>query len=239
MGPNWRVGFGDRLEGVFPEEGHDDLRPDVTYLWARTVRCPYCYGLVPLSPNWRLAPGGIGVRIKPRLGDGPGSPERVCSFEIVAAAKDQSAGTVARGTGTCPYPDCGHVIDGDEIKKQAQDGEMGEQLFAVVYKKRVKKYLKSGKRGKDRWVRGYRAPRPEDDNTAEIRARLDDKLPEWEALDIVPSERIPEGNKTTEPHRLWNVNTGATCSRPASCCVTAPASRCIARCWRRIERPES
>ena len=190
----------DRLEGVFPEEGHDDLRPD-GYLWARTVRCPYCFGLVPLSPNWRLAPRGVGVRIRPQLGDGPGSPERVCSFEIVTAAADQSPGTVARGTGTCPYPDCGHVIDGDEIKKQAQDGGMGEQLFVVVYKRRVKKYLKSGKRGKDRWVRGYRAPRPEDDSTAEIRKRLDDKLPEWEALDIVPTERIPVGNKTTEPHR--------------------------------------
>ena len=187
-----------KYEHVFPEEPEDTRIAG--YLWARTVRCPYCYGLVPLSPNWRLAPGGIGVRIKPRLGDGPGSDERVCSFEIVAGAKDQSAGTVARGTGTCPYPDCGHVIDGDEIKSQAQDGEMGEQLFTVVYKKRVKKYLKSGKRGKDRWVRGYRAPRPDDDNIEEIRKRLDDKLIEWEALDIVPSERIPEGNKTTEPH---------------------------------------
>ena len=78
---------------------------------------------------------------------------------------------------------------------------MGEQLFAVVYKKRFEKRLKSGKRGKDKWVRGYRAPRPEDDNGAEIKARLADKLPEWEALDIVPSERIPDGNKTTEPQR--------------------------------------
>ena len=78
---------------------------------------------------------------------------------------------------------------------------MGEQLFAVVYKERVVKTLKSGKRGKDKWVRGYRAPRPEDDNSAEIQARLDEKLPEWEALDMVPSETIPEGNKTTEPQR--------------------------------------
>ena len=37
----------------------------------------------------------------------------------------------------------------------------------------------------------YRAPRPEDDNSAEIRARLAEKLPEWEAFDIVPSEKIP------------------------------------------------
>ena len=189
-----------RLAGVFPEEPGDNTRPD-GYLWARTITCPYCDGLVPLSPNWRLAPDGTGVRLKPELGPGPGSQGRVCSFEIVKSAKEQSNGTVARGDGTCPYSDCGRVIDGDEIKRQAQAGQMGEQLFTVVYKKRFEKRLKSGKRGKDKWVRGYRAPRPEDDNGAEIKARLADKLPEWEALDIVPSERIPDGNKTTEPQR--------------------------------------
>ena len=31
--------------------------------------------------------------------------------------------------------------------------------------------------------------------------RLAEKLPEWEAFDIVPGERIPDGNKTTEPQR--------------------------------------
>ena len=189
-----------RLAGVFPEEPGDNTCPD-GYLWARTITCPYCDGLVPLSPNWRLAPDGTGVRLKPELGPGPGSQGRVCSFEIVKSAKEQSNGTVARGDGTCPYSDCGRVIDGDEIKRQAQAGQMGEQLFTVVYKKRFEKRLKSGKRGKDKWVRGYRAPRPEDDNGAAIKARLAEKLTEWEALDIVPSERIPDGNKTTEPQR--------------------------------------
>ena len=50
----------ERLHGVFPEEPETDNRPD-GYLWARTIRCPYCEGLVPLSPNWRLAPSGIGL----------------------------------------------------------------------------------------------------------------------------------------------------------------------------------
>ena len=196
----WRQHLENRLTDFFPQKGLPD-RLDLTYLWARTITCPYCEGLVPLSPNWRLATDGTGVRLKPSLGSGPGSQHRVCSFEIVQSARDQSSGTVSRGDGNCPYSDCDRVIDGAEIKRQAQAGRMGEQLFAVVYKKRVEKILKSGKRGKPKWVRGYRAPRPEDDNSAEIQARLAEKLPEWEALDIVPSERIPNGNKTTEPHR--------------------------------------
>ena len=164
---------------------------DMTYIWARTVACPYCDGLVPLSPNWRLAPDGTGVRLKPELGGGPGTQGRICSFEVVTSAREQSAGTVARGDGTCPYPDCRRVIDGDEIKAQAQADRMGEQLFAVVYKERVLTTTKTG-RTREKWVRRYRTPRPEDDNSAEVRARLDEKLPEWEAFDIVPSERFPK-----------------------------------------------
>ena len=182
----------ERLSGVFPEEPEEDTRPD-GYLWARSVTCPYCDGLVPLSPNWRLAPDGTGVRLLPDCVDGPGSPGRVCTFEIVRSAEKQFPGTVARGDGHCPYDDCGRVVDGHEIKRQGQAGRMGEQLFAVVYKRRVPgKLLKSGKRGRDKWVRGYRAPTPEDDNSAAIRERLAEKLPEWEALDIVPSERYDE-----------------------------------------------
>ena len=194
-----------RLAGVFPDEPQDGTRPD-GYLWARTIKCPYCDGLVPLSPNWRLASDGTGVRLKPHLAMGPGTEGRVCSFKIVTSAKEQSAATVARGDGTCPYSDCGRVIDGDEIKAQAQAGRMGEQLFTVVYKERVLTTTKTG-RTREKWVRGYRATRPEDENSTEIQARLAEKLPEWEAFDIVPSERIPDGNKTSEPQRygmrLW------------------------------------
>ena len=181
-----------RLGGVFPEEPPkgNEVRPD-GYLWARTVTCPYCEGLVPLSPNWRLAPGGTGVRVLPQLAAGPRSEGRACAFEIVQSSEKQSAGTVARGAGTCPFSDCGRVIDGDAIKQQAQEARMGEQLYAVVYKEQVAVPTKTGKT-RWKWERRFRAPCPDDDNTAEIAARLAEKLPEWEALDIVPSERYDE-----------------------------------------------
>ena len=182
----WRKRIEEELEAFFVQSGLPD-RIDLTYLWARTVTCPYCDGLVPLSPNWRLAPGGTGVKLRPHLGDGPGSEGRVCAFEVVDSAAEQSPGTVARGAGDCPYPDCGRIIPGNKIKAQAQAGEMGEQLYAVVYKERVEVRTKTG-RIREKWIRGYRAPRPEDDNGAEVRARLDEKLPEWEAFDVVPSE---------------------------------------------------
>ena len=187
-----------RLGGLFPEEPSQDTRPN-GYLWARTVTCPYCDGLVPLSPNWRLASDGTGVRLLPDGADGPGTAGRVCAFEIVGSAKEQFPGTVARGDGHCPYGDCGRVIDGEEIKRQAQGGRMGEQLFAVVYKRRVETRTKSGKRGRDKWVRGYRAPQREDDNSASTRDRLAEKLPEWEALDIVPGEKFPNESNDDRP----------------------------------------
>ena len=185
------------LAPYFPAEPKTNAIP-TNFIWARTITCPYCEGFVPLSPNWRLAPDGTGVRLRPDTGTGAGATGRVCGFEIVGSAGEQSAGTVARGDGMCPYPDCGRVIEGDAIKAQAQAGRMGEQLFAVVYKERVLSKTKTGKT-REKWVRGYRAPRPEDDNSADVRARLDEKLPEWEAFDMVPSERFPEVSNDDRP----------------------------------------
>lgn len=193
----WRIALEEHLGQYFPQHAAPNCL-DITYLWARTITCPYCTGLVPLSPNWRLASGGTGVRLVPELDDGPGSDERVCSFEIVDSTNEQSSGTVARGDGICPFDDCGRVIDGDEIKRQAQTGNMGEQLYAVVFKRRVEYRTKTGKL-RTKWERGYRAPRPEDDNSAEIAVRLAEKLPEWEAFDYIPSERFPTDANDDRP----------------------------------------
>ena len=189
-----------RYRGVFPAEPSGN--PVVGYLWARTVRCPYCSGVVPLSPNWRLSSSGVGVQLTPRTK----GEQRVCEFRIVESVAEQSEGTVADGDGECPFPGCERVIDGDKIKGQAQEGGLGEQLFAIVYKEQVEYQTKTGK-PRLKSVHRFRTPRPEDNDLEEVRGRLAERLPEWEARDIVPGEAIPDGNKTREPLRygmpLW------------------------------------
>ena len=179
------------LAWAYPPEPEENCIP-TNYIWARTIRCPYCDGLIPLSPNWRLAPDGTGVRLVPELASGPGSEGRICRFEIVSKVSQQSEGTVTDGAARCPYPDCSRVVDSEEVKRQAQAGQMGEQLYAVVYKRLVHRRLKSGKLGSPRWIRCYRAPRPEDNNVAVISELLREKMPLWEASGIIPTEAFPE-----------------------------------------------
>ncbi|HOZ48679.1 MAG TPA: DUF1156 domain-containing protein [Candidatus Hydrogenedentes bacterium] len=185
-----------QLKPFFPPEPGENCIPD-GYLWARTVKCPYCGGVVPLSPNWRLNNVGTGVRLVPRV---EGEGLRTVDFEIVHKLKEQSPGTVSGGNGLCPFPDCERVIDGDEIKAQAQSGQMGEQLYAIVYKEeRISGYTKTGK-PKVKKVRGFRAPRPEDDVREQVQVALDARLPEWQARNIIPDEEVPKGTKTgTQP----------------------------------------
>ena len=68
---------------------------------------------------------------------------------------------------------------------------MGEQLFAVVLKRRIRTKTKSGKAGRDKWERDYRAPSHEDDNTQEVASLLADKISEWSAYDFLPNEVLP------------------------------------------------
>lgn len=190
----------ERLLSFFPEELEPASIP-TNYIWARTVRCPHCEGIVPLSPNWRLAPDGTGVRLDPQNGTGPGDASRRVQFTIVGKASDQSPGTVSGGDATCPFDDCRRLIDGDHIKAEAQAGRMGDQLYTVVYKKRtITGYTKAGK-AKEKWIRAYRAPRSEDDLSGVLADALAEKLPEWEALDMVPTEAVASGHKTEEPIR--------------------------------------
>ena len=82
----------------------------------------------------------------------------------------------------------------DIVKEQAQTGQMGDQLFAVVFKRRIEERTRAG-RLRVRWVRGYRAPRREDDDASKLSELLASRAPDWEARDINPTETIPERSK--------------------------------------------
>ena len=192
-----------RLKSYYPPEPEEHAYA-TNYLLARTIRCPYCDGLVPLSPNWRLASDGTGIRVMPECQAGPNSPNRRCSFQVVAKPSDHSPGTIAEGDATCPFPDCGRVISGDDVKHQAQDRKMGEQIYGVVFKRRVVTKTKAGK-DKVKWIRAFRAVCPTDDNTSDITAALAAKMPEWEALDRIPSEAIDDLTNYERGHRLYGV----------------------------------
>ena len=70
---------------------------------------------------------------------------------------------------------------------------MGEQLYAVVYKKRIMTRTKTG-RLREKWTKEYREPEPKDYDAEFIRAKLEEKLQEWDVHDIIPTEKFPHGS---------------------------------------------
>lgn len=186
-----------RLKQIFPDEPESDCVA-TNYIWARTIKCPYCEGVIPLSPNWNLAPGGLGIRIIAQQNT------RTCSFELVKKAGAQSEGTISDGDAKCPFSGCGRVVDGTVIKRQAQEGEMGDQLFAIAFKRRIESRTKSGLK-KVKWERGYRAAIATDDNIKDVQSKLEAKEPEWDALDIIPTESISQPSNYDRGHRLYGM----------------------------------
>ena len=174
-----------RLHSYFPSLPDEKV---ATYIFARTVDCPRTGKTVPLASDWALRRGDkpVAVRLLTERGgvflDEP-------TFEIVegAAARfdTKQAGTWSRGSAVSPWD--GLVIDSAYIKEQARAGRMGDVLYAVATRTA---------RG-----RGFRAPTDVDLRAlAAAQTELDRLLPQWERDDVLPTEAVPVGNKTREPH---------------------------------------
>ena len=178
------------LEVFFPKKENELVH---AYLWARTIRCSACGLTIPLSTHWWLLRDGKDERsvavnlLIPDTGD-------KCSFEIVrhpvSRGINPQKGTAKGGRIECPR--CQTVIAGEEVKREAQNGRMGHQLYAVC--------VKSKGVGKKRKKWDFRTPTKEEDEAVKnAEARLKVKLSKWETLGIVPSESVPRGLKTREP----------------------------------------
>lgn len=171
-----------KLADCFPRQPGES---DLCYIWTRTVECPGCQLVVPLSPNWWLdKKNKLGYQIQvPKKSEG-----NECSFKILNASSDfdPDEGSVTRGVGSCPR--CHNTIEGDEIKRQAQEGLMGHQLAAIGFKI-------TGKRG-----RYFREVTDEDLQGVKLaEEQLEKNLPEWKAKGLVPDEDYPSVSTEMRP----------------------------------------
>jgi len=104
----------------------------VAYLWARTVRCPNpnCGAEIPLIRQyWLCNKSNRKVSLKPVVN----KKEKRIDFEIVEGKKidfKPEEGTMKRGSATCLV--CGHTADGNYIRKESQQGRMGQRMTTVV-----------------------------------------------------------------------------------------------------------
>jgi adenine-specific DNA methylase len=170
------------LEEFFPKKAGESV---YAYLWARTVKCPSCGLVIPLSPNWWLVreekPTDVAVKLV------VAEDNDTCTFEIVSNPKakglDPDKGTDVGKSARCPR--CRTTVDSKFVKREAQEGRMGHQIYAVSIKV-------SGK-----WR--FRVPAKEELEAVEKAERiLMEKLHLWERNGLVPNEPVPDGLKTRE-----------------------------------------
>ncbi|MCY4174993.1 MAG: DUF1156 domain-containing protein [Acidimicrobiaceae bacterium] len=175
-----------RLAEFFPSGDDGDV---ATFIYARTVACPRTGRTVPLAGDWWLRRGDkpAAVRLVTRRG-GAELDEPVFEIldghEALRGYDPKEAATWSRGKAVSPYD--GQVIDGEQIRAEAQAGRMGDLLYAVA--------VRVGKQ------RHFRAPSDTDlAGIAAAEAELARLLPAWQADDVLPDESVPSGNDE-RPH---------------------------------------
>lgn len=184
-GRELRTRFNARMEQFFPAK---DRIPRHTYIYARTVPCPDTGHDTPLVPDWSLLKpkGGIQVVAEPvvdmragewtvrirEVGDGRGR------------LRHAPAPTYKKGKAVSLFS--GNVIPTEYIKAKALAGEMYSRLYAVAVK------TPQGLTFEPPVERDLDAIEAADRELKKHRTR-------WEKENVIPTERIPVGDKTGEP----------------------------------------
>lgn len=205
-------------QGLFEEFDREEV---LDYIYTRQVTCPGCGGEAPLlNTCWLSKEAGDlwGVKVatdgKPRNGKVFFQTYRVVKGKG-PGGEDPNFATVDRGVGRCVH--CRQAITGEEIKAQARGesppGRWQDRLYAVVAVRLEPKLDKDGKPRRfksgprageimTRKVRFFRPPNEPDLNALQMaEERLKGKWDEWEAAGIIPTEKLPDGEKTREPLR--------------------------------------
>lgn len=191
------------------------------FLYARQVTCPHCLGEAPLlNTCWlsKEAKDPWAVRVNT---DGSARNGKVF-FETYRVKNGQGPNgenpdtyTVSNGVGQCLH--CKQAIDGDEIKAQARGeslhGKWIDRLYSVVATRlqpkldkngNLQNYASGSKAGKliTEKVRYFRPPNELDiKGIKQAEESLARRWKSFEAEDLIPQERIPDGSKTSEPIR--------------------------------------
>lgn len=197
----------------FGTKNHESVRAQryaQTYLWARTVNCPNCRVVIPLSPNWRLDNQGTGMRVVPNANgielrivhdrqacSDCKSASKDCHLAHLYPAHRVSNGTAKDAIATCPA--CGSTTHRDYLAHEAQAGRMGQRLYCVIYRDSWRDLTKAGKpKKRETTCRVFADPQERhfvsDAYVADELARLEGQ---WDTNDILPNEVIPEGDKTS------------------------------------------
>lgn len=157
------------------------------YLFARTVPCPDTQFDTPLVPDWHVVKPKTGTRVVavPRMDKTKGT--WTCEIKAVGGGAGQikEAPSPSYGDGKGVSLFSGNKIEPDYIKAMAEQGRMKSTLYAVALKTE----------------QGLKFVAPDAEDLAAV-ARAEEEcvraLPSWQRSGMVPTEKIPDGDKTGE-----------------------------------------
>ena len=191
------------------------------YLYVRQITCSHCGGEAPLLNTCWLSKTGDQWAVRVITDGSPRNGKvRFETYRVVHGkgpnGEDPNFATVRKAKGICVH--CGQAISSDEIKKQARGesphGIWRDRLYCIAAVREQPKLdakghpvrFKSGARaGEVRTEKTlfYRPPNELDLKALENAERmLEERWEHWDRQGLIPTERIPDGQKTREPHSV-------------------------------------